>query len=352
MTAEPNWWGNMDPLDDAWHLATAGTFSEWWYFDARLDQGYSPAEPGYALSVAFQIQGVAPDDPVPSMRATLFEPDATPRYLVYDGTPADFQAAHDVCDVRMGASWLRGAPPRYEMHAELEDLTADLTLTSLVPAWKHWDWCITPNRGKGFFGWTVAVPMGRVEGTLRIGSQTVHVTGRGYRDKCWMGGPIFGHFDRWYTGRLHADDTAIVYYVIPRRGRGARGIDFLNACAVFRNGQLAYEVHPETANLVQFVIAPDEQAVDPATKRAYPVQQTLEPPENPVIGPITLHTDAVTVRAVPLPANMNWLRRQIAKRIIKRATIKCLGTWEAEWLGNKRPRRVTGEAISEIVYLR
>jgi len=350
MSTATNWWGNLDPTDDAWHPAAAGTFSEWWYFDARFDQGY-------ALSVAWQVQGdisksESPNNP--SVRATLFAPDAEPRHLAFDGAPADFEAAQDTCDVRMGQSWLRGAPPRYEMHVVLEDLVADLTLTSLTPAWKHWDWHIDDDkRGqKSLFAWTVAVPMGRVEGTLCLGDRTVPVIGRGYRDKCWMTGPIFGYFDRWYTGRLHADDVAIVYYVIPSRRRGARGVDFLNAFAVFQGGRLAYEVRPETADLVQFVIVPDEEVQDPASRRVYPVRQTLEPPENPVIGPITLQADHVAVRRIPPPADLNWLRRQVTKRVIRRATIKYLGSWEAKLLGGRRPRRVTGEAISEVIYLR
>jgi len=344
MRTESNWHGNLDPTDDAWHPATSGTFSEWWYFDARLVQRY-------ALSVAWQVQGDAPRPPEPSVRATLFAPDAAPRHLAFNGTPADFQVAQDGCDVRIGESWLRGAPPRYEMHVALEDLAADLTLTSLAPGWKHWDWHIVPDRGgKSFFAWTVAVPMGRVEGTLRIGGWEVSVTGRGYRDKCWMGGPIFGHFDRWYTGRLHGEDVAIVYYVIPSRRLGVRG-DFLNAYAVFRDGRLAYEVRPETAALVQFAIIPEEEIKDPTAGRVYPTRQTLEPPENEVIGPVTLQTEQVAVRRIPPPANLGWLRRLVARRMIRRATIKCLGTWEAD-LEGKWPRRVRGEAISEIVYLR
>lgn len=350
MSAETNWHGNLDPTDDAWHSIATSTFSEWWYFDARLDQGYS-------LSVAWQVQGNAGQPPSPSVRGTLFAPDAPPRHLVFTGGPADFEAAQDACDVRMGESWLRGAPPRYEMRVVLEDLEANLTLTSLAPAWKHWDWHISDDRSdQSFFAWTVAVPMGRVEGALRIGGREVSVTGRGYRDKCWMAGPIFRYFDRWYTGRLHGahpehgrgDDVAIVYYVIPGRRRGARGVDFLNAFVVFRNGRLAYEVHPETADLVQFVIVPAEETQDPTTGRVYPVRQTLESPENDVVGPITLRTDQVAGRRIPPPADLNWLRRQVARRVIRRATIKCLGTWEAELLG----RRVTGEAISEVVYLR
>ncbi len=366
MNTEPDWWGNLDPTDDAWHPARSGTFSEWWYLDARLDQGY-------ALSVAWQVQGVAPRPPEPNVRATLFAPDAVPRHLAFNGAPADFQAAQDGCDVRIGESWLRGAPPRYEMHVVFKDeggrmkaeggrrkvgewkaasdVVADLTLTSLTPGWKHWDWHIGDKAGRSFFAWTVAVPMGRVEGTLRLGDQTIDVTGRGYRDKCWMGGPIFAHFDRWYTGRLHSPDVAVVYYVIPSRRFGVHG-DFLNACAVFVDGRLAYEVRPETAALVQFAIIPDQEARDPVTGRVYPVRQTLEPPENPVIGPITWQTEQVAVRRVPPPADMGWLRRQIARRMIRRATIKCLGHWEAELRGSKRPRRVTGEAISEVVYLR
>jgi predicted secreted hydrolase len=342
MTTEPNWLGNLDPTDDAWHPFPSSSFSEWWYFDARFQQGYS-------LSVAWQVQGDAGRPPEPSIRGTLFAPDAAPRHLVYKGTPDDFQAAEDTCDVRMGESWLRGAPPRYEMHVVLEDLVADLTLTSLTPAWKHWDWHIGDRAGRSFFAWTVVVPMGRVEGTLRLGDREVSVTGRGYRDKCWMAGSIFRYFDRWYTGRLHSDDVAIVYYVIPGR-RG--GVDFLNACAVFVDGRLAYEVRPETAGSIQFVLVPDEERRDPIARRAYPIQQTLEPPENEVIGLITMETDQVAGRRILPPANLNWLSRQIARLTIRRATIKYLGTWQAELLGGKQPRPISGEAISEIVYLR
>lgn len=352
MTPEPNWLGNLDSSDDAWHPTKTGSFSEWWYFDARFDQGY-------ALSVAWQAQGDAGQPPEPSIRGTLFAPGAAPRHLVYKGAPNDFHAAEDTCDVRMGESWLRGAPPRYEMHAVFKDedgrmkdeggVVADLTLTSLTPGWKHWDWYMGDKAGRSVFAWTVATPMGRVTGTLRVGEQELAVTGRGYRDKCWLVGPIFRHFDRWYTGRLHSDNVAIVYYVIPGR-RG--GVDFLNACAVFVDGRLAYEMRPETAGVVQFVLVPDEERRDPAAGRVYPVRQTLELPENEVIGPITLETEQVAGRRIRPPAHLNWLSKQIARLTIRRATIKTLGVWRADLRGGKRPHPVSGEAISEIVYLR
>ena len=58
MSTKPNWWGNLDPTDDAWHPAGTDTLSEWWYFDARFQQGDSPAKPGYSLSVAWQVESI------------------------------------------------------------------------------------------------------------------------------------------------------------------------------------------------------------------------------------------------------------------------------------------------------
>jgi hypothetical protein len=94
----------------------AGTY-EWWYFDARLDDGAN-------LVVTFFTKNFTDiDRPLaPMIRIDLDLPDGTSHNKVAEWKPEEFSAARDHCDVRIGDNSFRGDLHSYKITAHIDDV--------------------------------------------------------------------------------------------------------------------------------------------------------------------------------------------------------------------------------------
>ncbi len=186
-----------------------GTF-EWWYFDAHFNDG-STAVIVYATKPI-----INPGVPLtPNLSLTLTRADGT-KTAEFALPPADqFAASCEMCDVRIGSSWVKqtgqGTCWTFHLHAETTSLSADLTFTGLVPPWR-------PGAGKSFFGdldhyfaWLPSIPFGTVEGTLTYDGQTRTVRGTGYHDHNWGNVALPSVMDHWYWGRAHVGDYTLIF---------------------------------------------------------------------------------------------------------------------------------------------
>jgi predicted secreted hydrolase len=205
----------VEPWEDGYRAATsADSTFEWWYFDAQLDDGST-------LVVTFANK--PHNDPAGPVHPTLLvirqHADGTSRHLETAFDAADFTAARDRCDVRLGASTVRGDLRDYVLHVEAEDVVIDLTLHRETPSWR-------PGAGITYFdavkdrylAWVVPVPYGTVTATITEGGRTTELTGGGYHDHNW-GNHLMGSFlDHWYWGRAHVGDYTVVYVRMTTRG--------------------------------------------------------------------------------------------------------------------------------------
>jgi len=186
-----------------------GTF-EWWYFDAHFDDGTT------AVIVYATKPIINPAAPLtPNLSITITRTDGT-KAVEFDFPPAEqFSASNKVCDVSLGASWVKqtgsGTCWTYSLHAKTKSLAADLTFTSLVPPWR-------PGAGMSFFGnlehyfaWLPSIPYGRVEGALTYDGQTRLVRGDGYHDHNWGNVALPSVLDHWYWGRAHLGDYTLIF---------------------------------------------------------------------------------------------------------------------------------------------
>ncbi len=182
-----------------------GTF-EWWYFDAHFEDG-STAVIVFSTKPLLERQGPLK----PNVALTITRLDGS-RIMQLPLLPADqFHAASDICDVHIGAHWARGDLHRYEVHVQLKGLSADLTFTGLVPAWR-------PGAGKAYFGdrshyfaWLPAIPHGTVAGTLHYDGKTHSVKGTGYHDHNWGNLSLNRIMHHWYWGRAHVGGYTAIF---------------------------------------------------------------------------------------------------------------------------------------------
>lgn len=182
-----------------------GSF-EWWYFDAHFND-QTTAVIVFSTKPLLERNGPLK----PNVSLTITRSDGT-KLFQFPIFPANqFSASKEKCDVRSGPNWTRGDLHRYEVHAEMDGIAADLTFTGSVPAWR-------PGAGKAFFGdtdhyfaWLPSIPYGTVEGTLTYDGQTHKVKGTGYHDHNWGNVGLNDVMDHWYWGRAHVGGYTLIY---------------------------------------------------------------------------------------------------------------------------------------------
>ncbi len=126
--------------------------------DRLPDQGLSPA----------RSRRSRPSSP---SRSTVPTADRIERAVT--ARAADYTAAKDGCDVRIGACTASGDLRDYVVHYEDDEVAADLRLTATVPSWR-------PGTGYAFFD---------ERRYLRVAPVRAAGHGRGHRDDRWCGAP-------------------------------------------------------------------------------------------------------------------------------------------------------------------
>lgn len=200
--------------EDGQRVPTDPGFFEWWYFDAHFDDPASDAPArGCTAVIVFTTKPLLErGGPLkPGLALTVTHPDGT-KITRFPFLPAaQFSAARETCDVQIGESWCRGDLHTYRLHAQADDLAADLTISGVAPAWR-------PGAGKAyfgdvehFFGWLPAIPFGQVEGSLTFGGQTYYVKGSGYHDHNWGNVGLGEVMDHWYWGRAHLGEYTLIF---------------------------------------------------------------------------------------------------------------------------------------------
>ena len=198
------------PWEDGQRAPTAPGHFEWWYFDAHFSDGSTAV-------IVFATKPIVNSGArlTPNLSLTITRPDGTKTAQFALPPAGEFSASREMCDVRIGTSWVkqseRGGRWTYHLYAETTDLSADLIFTGAVPPWR-------PGAGKGYYGdlehyfaWLPSIPYGVVEGTLTYDGQVHSVRGTGYHDHNWGNVALPAIMDHWYWGRAHLGDYSLIF---------------------------------------------------------------------------------------------------------------------------------------------
>jgi hypothetical protein len=151
-----------------------GSF-EWWYFDAHLDDGSK-------LVITFYTKPITePGKPLAPFADIVFDGADGTHILADTAVFADDSSfSTDGCDVRIGPNRFSGDLHTYEIHIETDEITADVTLTGEVPAWRpETGHLLFEDDEHLYFAWLPSVHQGRVEATITRGGETTRTTGVG-----------------------------------------------------------------------------------------------------------------------------------------------------------------------------
>jgi len=225
---------DIELKDDAFHGSETLHFTEWWYFDAVLDKGYS-------IQVSIQvIEMINLELVMAKLNVYHNEKLLVAQEQIY--LPDDFYASSDIPLIKLEGKPVMSGYTRhgqwfYDLSLEMADTAAELQFVGDAKGWK----------GKApVGGWAVILPKAEVSGTLTINGVKKEVTGVGYHDHNWeltaQAGANFG----WYWGKIHANILTATWSSIMKTRAGYDPILVINV------GQYEYiNIRPEH---VQFLV--------------------------------------------------------------------------------------------------
>ncbi len=196
------------PENDAQHPYDNRFYWEWWYFDAAFDDGHRCV---LELQTPNIVNMFNQDE-----AAMLFNV-YTPEGVEYNNIvpfPADmWSSSTATCDVAIGDNTIKGFYPEYKVKFSHENRACDLTFTTLIPGWTRGTGAImfgTPAKNN-LFGWVVAQPRARGEGTLTVDGRDHVVSGIGYHDHNWGSGFLPLYVSHWIWGRLSTERFTMIF---------------------------------------------------------------------------------------------------------------------------------------------
>jgi len=193
--------------DDTLHTYDNPEYYEWWYFDARFDNGYS-------CVATYHWRNPFTRPHIPTVQVFIYTPDGKKHIGMAAIDTKECSSNQEKCDVRMGVNFARQEDNRYVISMRAKKYGVDLTYSREIPGWKLNSDGLLYSEGSKKQGWVVAAPRSQVTGNLYIEDKRIPVKGTGYHDKNWGNCRIDECFRSWYWGRLYDSVYSLIYFWI------------------------------------------------------------------------------------------------------------------------------------------
>lgn len=237
-------------------LRTSGKFGEyeWWYFDAKLEGGYSLVIIFYSQPVTAATLGYAP---CVSFSLTGGE------YEILEEVSASIKESsfsREGCDIVIGKNTIRGDLKNYTIHFENDRINCDVTLEGLAESYRHQTGQIFFDEKK-YFAWLPSVPEGRVQADVTIDGKSLSLTGSGYHDHNWGNVGMFWLMHHWYWGRAKVGEYQVISSYITAKEK--YNYEHFPIFVIYKNGEkLGCDINAITYEQ-------KDAAFDPITKKHY-----------------------------------------------------------------------------------
>ena len=190
--------------DDAFHRSDTLHFTEWWYFDALLNDGYS-------IQISIQVFSIINQGFV-CANLNVYQNDELKASEKKLCNLLDFYASTDVPFIKLNrkqvmkgyiddttGDWI------YDLSLEIDEVSAKLRFVGCTKGWKG----ITP-----ISEWGVILPRAEVNGHIKIKNKEINVNGIGYHDHNW-GVTIFAGMNfGWIWGKVNSNNYTVTWSTI------------------------------------------------------------------------------------------------------------------------------------------
>jgi len=188
--------------DDAFHGRRYLPFIEWWYFDAKFENGYT---------VAFSVQAI--DLIVKEMvstRLSIYNQGIVVLKSYEKYSLKEFSASPDIPLITIAGKQLMSGMYDashdcfvYNLTIEVPGGSLSLEFVGCTKGWKL--------RQQTHDWWGVILPRANVTGTITLDSMKINVTGIGYHDHNWHVSPRIVSKFGWIWGTCHSENYTITW---------------------------------------------------------------------------------------------------------------------------------------------
>jgi len=193
---------DIELKDDAFHGALTLHFTEWWYFDAAFDNGYS-------AQMSVRVLG-AMNQGVVFSRLAIYKHGILVSHRQKLYFMKDFYAPSDVPLIRLaGKEVMKGHIDDftgdwvYDLSFETKDASADLHFVGCTEGWK--------GQLHGGDWWGVILPRAEVTGKIKVNQNEIDVNGIGYHDHNWEVTVFAGVNFGWFWGKINSDSYTMTW---------------------------------------------------------------------------------------------------------------------------------------------
>jgi predicted secreted hydrolase len=199
---------NISIKDDAFHDSTAPRFTEWWYFDAMFDNGYS-----IQLNVRF-LSIIKNRFALIYKRTDIYKDGKLIKHYRKRYSLKDYDASKEIPCVKLdGKEVIKGFVDKktgnlmYDLSFEIENTSANLRFKSCTKGWK--------GTNPGGDGWAVIIPRAEVNGKIKVNDEEIDVKGIGYHDHNWdVRYSATQNNHGWFWGKIYSNNFTITWATI------------------------------------------------------------------------------------------------------------------------------------------
>ncbi|MBE6589815.1 MAG: hypothetical protein E7643_06510 [Ruminococcaceae bacterium] len=240
--------------EDALHTNGKLGEYEWWYFDAKLEGGYSLVIIFYSQPVTAATNGFSP--------CVSFSLTGGGHEILEEtrALPKDCFFSKKRCDVRIGKSFVRGNLRNYKIHFENERIQCDMTLEGRAVSYRHKTGQIFFGE-KNYFAWLPAVPEGQVCADICVDGEQLSLSGSGYHDHNWGNVGMYWLMHHWYWGRARVGEYQVISSYITAGEK--YGYEHFPIFVIYKNGQRL------GCTIKAISYEQKDPAFDPITKKHY-----------------------------------------------------------------------------------
>jgi hypothetical protein len=193
--------------DDAYHGSKGLQFTEWWYFDAALNDGYSiqfsaRILSGLKLSFLFVRFDIYKEGHLTVHKRKI--------HLLKDVEISKEKPFIKIAQRTIMKGYLDEKTGNliYDISFKMDEIDAVFKFIGTTKGWK--------GRHEADDWWAVALPRAQVTGKMTIQQKIIEVHGSGYHDHNWNVKIFALKNIGWYWGKIYSDRTAITWANILR----------------------------------------------------------------------------------------------------------------------------------------